>query len=135
MFRDDILLGMPNFTDATQFYAVAETCLSRLLDLPDQTATFSQSNLVLRIHLLNPAAELLFDGRQPPLEIFYGECPGEANITLTLEADLLDEIWQGEHDLRKLLFSGQIQSEGNLLRAMPIIDLIHAFSGICANNG
>lgn len=124
---------MPKFADAAHFYETAEQCLTTLHDLPEQTDSFSHSNLVLRICLLNPAAELLFDGRQPPLEIFYGESPGDANITLTLEADLLDEIWRGQHDLRQLLFSGKIQSEGNLLRATPIIDLLNAISGICTS--
>lgn len=121
---------MPKFANAAHFYDRAEKCFATLHDNPAQTESFSHSNLVLRICLLNPKAELLFDGRQPPLEIFYGERPGEANITLTLEADLLDEIWRGMHDLRQLLFSGKIQSEGNLLKAAPVIDLLCAFSGI-----
>lgn len=121
---------MSIFQNEEQVYQTVQIAIERLAEIPERTASFSHSNLVLRICLINPAAELLLDGRQPPLEVFYGKSPGEANITLTLEADLLHELWLGKQDLRQMLFNGQIQTTGNLLRAIPIIDMLTAFQDV-----
>jgi len=130
MYQLRILYYMSTFQNEEQFYQVVRMATERLAEIPERTASFSHSNLVLRICLTNPTAELLLDGRQPPLEVFYGKSPGEANITLTLEADLLHELWLGKQDLRQMLFNGQIQTTGNLLRAVPIIDMLTAFQEV-----
>lgn len=117
---------MPIFQTEEQLYQTIKTLFARLAETPEKTDSFSQSNLVLRLFLSDPDAEILIDGRQPPLEIFYGARPGEANITLTLTADLLHQLWIGEKELPKMLFSGDVQTKGNLLRATPVIDLLAA---------
>lgn len=123
---------MSIFQSEEHLYQKAQAVFARLAETPKETESFSHSNLVLRLCLSNPDAEILVDGRQPPLEVFYGERPGEANITLTLEADLLHQLWQGEKDLSQMLFGGQIQTKGNLLRATPVIDLMAACQSIYA---
>lgn len=130
---------MQIFQTEEAFYQVIQSLFASLAEMPETTATFSQSNFVLRIYLVNPNAEILIDGRQPPLEVFCGKSPGEANITLTLEADLLHQLWIGEKDLRQMLFNGQIQTKGNMLRATPVIDLLMAcqpvYTELCAEGG
>jgi len=121
---------MSIFQTAEELYQVVQTLFDQLAETPDKSASFSQSNFVLRICLQNPAAEILVDGRQPPLEIFCGERPGEANITLSLEADLLHQFLLGEKELQQMLFNGQIQTKGNMLRAVPVVDLLMACQNV-----
>lgn len=125
-FSRETVTRMPIFQTEEQLYLRVQEVFAMLAETPEQTESFSHSNLVLRLSLRKPDAEILVDGRQPPLEVFYGKRPGEANITLTLEADLLHQIWLGEKDLSQMLFNGQIETKGNLMRATAVIDLMMA---------
>jgi hypothetical protein len=71
----------------------------------------------------DPEAEVLLDGRQPPLEVFYGERPGRADLELKMQADDLHQIWMGHKRLRDSFFNGEIKTRGNVLRASKLTDL------------
>ena len=114
------------FQSEQQVYRVLQAVFERLKENPKSTETFSHSNLVVRVRFTNPEAEVLFDGRQPPLELFYGPRPGDANLEMLLPTDLLHKIWLGEEKLTDALFHGQIKTKGNLLKASSFIELFRA---------
>jgi putative sterol carrier protein len=89
----------------------------------NQIEAFTHSNLVIRITTTAPDAEILLDGRQPPLEVFYGPRPGKANLEVTLPADLLHAIWLGAESASQAFFSGRVKTRGNFTKAMQLIDL------------
>ena len=68
-------------------------------------------------------AEILLDGRQPPLEVFFGERPGRANLEISLEADLLHAMWLGVESTQQAFLTGRIRTRGNLLKAMQLVEL------------
>jgi hypothetical protein len=117
---------MAVFADAEQLYQVLGQVFDRLAEDPAQLDSFTQSNLVIRLRLNTPDAELLLDGRQPPLEVFYGPSPGEANLEFSMDADLLHAIWSGRESTSQAFFSGRIKSKGNLARASHMVDLFRA---------
>jgi hypothetical protein len=90
---------------------------------PANIEAFTRSNLVIRMTTTTPDAEILLDGRQPPLEVFYGPRPGKANLEITLPADLLHAIWLGEESASQAFFNGQVKTKGNFMKAIPLIDL------------
>jgi hypothetical protein len=90
---------------------------------PEKIAPFTHSNLVIRLNLSDPDAEVLLDGRQPPLEVFYGPRPGQANLEFSMSADLLHRLWMNEESTSAAFFSGRIKSKGSLMRATHLIDL------------
>ena len=90
---------------------------------PEHIAPFTHSNLVIRIKTTAPNAEVLLDGRQPPLEVFYGPSPGKANLEITLPADLLHRIWLSEESASQAFFNGHVKTKGNFLKAMQLIEL------------
>lgn len=114
---------MPVYTDADQLYRVLRRVFEKVKERPGAIESFTSSNLVIRLRLTDPDAEVLLDGRQPPLEVFFGARPGKADLELTMTADLLHEVWCGQRKLKDAFFGGQIQSSGNIFLAMNLTDL------------
>jgi hypothetical protein len=114
---------MAVFASDQQLYEVLQSVFARLNAEPEKLASFTHSNLVIRLLLSDPTAEVLLDGRQPPLEVFYGPRPGQANLEFSMPADLLHRIWMGEESTSDAFFSGRIKSKGSLLRASHLVDL------------
>ena len=130
---------MAVFTSEEQLYEVLQSVFERLSNDPEKIAPFTHSNLVIRLNLSDPTAEVLLDGRQPPLEVFYGPRPGQANLEFSMSADLLHRIWMDEESTSTAFFSGRIKSKGSLLRATHLIDLFRhveeIYPGIAADYG
>jgi signal transduction histidine kinase len=80
---------------------------------------------VIRIRAIQPEAEILVDGRQPPLEVFFGARPGLANIEIEVPADLLHRIWLGKESTRDAFFSGRIKTRGNMLKMLKLTELFY----------
>lgn len=114
---------MPVYSEAEQLYAVLRQVFDRVSQRPGAIESFTKSNLVIRLRLTEPEAVVLLDGRQPPLEVFFGARPGRADLELKMTADLLHEIWTSQRKLKDAFFSGQIQTDGNVFRAMKLADL------------
>lgn len=117
---------MPVYQSAEQFYAVMREVFDEVAQHPEYVDAFMHSNLVVRMNVADPDAEILLDGRQPPLEAFFGPRPGRANLEITLSADLLHALWMGTESTRQAFFDGRIQTRGNLLKAMPLIEVFLA---------
>jgi len=114
---------MNQFHSADHLYDTLHALFAQLQADPAAIASFTSSNLVIRMIIEEPDAEVLLDGRQPPLEVFYGPRPGQANLEIRLTSQLLHEIWSGTQEMSQALFSGQIQTTGNVMKATPLLDL------------
>jgi putative sterol carrier protein len=114
---------MAIFHSTEQLYAILQLVFEQVSTQPAQLEPFTKSNLVIRIRLQNPTAEVLLDGRQPPLEVFYGERPGQANLEISLPADLLHAIWLGTESASGAFFGGKVKVKGNMMKALPLMDL------------
>lgn len=114
---------MPVFDSEEQLYRVLQTVFDGVTAHPDNIDAFMRSNLVVRMNFVDPVGEVLLDGRQPPLEVFFGQRPGKANVEFQMKADLLHQIWLGEASMRQAFFSGRIKTKGNLMKALQLADL------------
>jgi hypothetical protein len=103
-----------------QFYAVMKEVFDYVAQHPQHIESFTRSNLVIRMRTTQPEAEMLLDGRQPPLQVFFGPSPGLANLEISMPADLLHNIWLGRESMHKAFYSGRIRTTGNLLKAMQL---------------
>lgn len=124
---------MAVFNSPDQLYTILQSVFEQLNTTPEKIEPFTRSNLVIRLILSDPEAEVLLDGRQPPLEVFYGTRPGQANLEFSMPADLLHRIWMDEESTSEAFFSGRIKSKGNLLRATHLIDLFRHIEEIYPN--
>jgi hypothetical protein len=114
---------MAVFADEVQFYIVMQEVFDFVVRHPQHIESFTRSNLVIRMHTTDPEAEILLDGRQPPLEVFFGPSPGLANLEVTLPADLLHAMWLGKESTHKAFYTGRIRTTGNLLKAMQLAEV------------
>lgn len=114
---------MAIFHSEEQLYQVLQDLFEVVVSRSTNLESFTKSNLVIRMQTHNPTAEVLLDGRQPPLEVFYGTRPGKANLEVIMQADLLHHIWMGSQSASEAFFSGQIKTKGNLMKALPLLDL------------
>ena len=121
---------MPTFVSADHFYAVMQAVFDRLAETPAQIDSFTASNLVIRLTFTDPDAEVLVDGRQSPLEVFFGPRPGKANLEFTMPADLIPRLWLGEESTSAAVFGGKIGITGNILKAVPLLDLFRAAEAV-----
>lgn len=117
---------MAVYQSTEQFYAVMKDVFDYVMLHPDHVATFTHSNLVIRMNTREPDAEILLDGRQPPLEVFLGARPGRANLEISLDADLLHALWMGTESTHLAFMSGQIETRGNLLKALQLAEIFTA---------
>lgn len=111
---------MPVFASAEQFYAVMQEVFDFVAQHPQHIESFTRSNLVIRMRTTQPDAEILLDGRQPPLQVFFGPSRGLANLEVTMTADLLHALWLGAESTHKAFYTGRIRTSGNLLKAMQL---------------
>lgn len=111
---------MAVFQDEQQFYQVMKDVFDYIAAHPQHIESFTRSNLVIRMRTTDPEAEVLLDGRQPPLRVFFGPRPGLANLEVTMEADLLHDIWLGAESTHRAFYTGRIRTSGNLLKAMQL---------------
>ena len=114
---------MAVFSSPDQLYTVLQGVFDALVETDADIDAFTHSNLVVRMTFSAPDAEVLLDGRQPPLEVFYGTRPGQANLEFAMPADLLHAIWLGEESTSQAFFSGRIRTRGNLMAAATLLDL------------
>ena len=114
---------MAVYANAEQFYAVMKEVFDFVVQHPQHIDSFTRSNLVIRMRTTQPEAEILLDGRQPPLQVFFGPTPGLANLEIALSADLLHAMWLGKESTHKAFFTGRIRTNGNLLKAMQLGDV------------
>lgn len=114
---------MPFYASETQLYDVLQAVFDRVRQHPEHIQTFTRSNLVIRMYFADPQGQVLLDGRQPPMEVFFGERPGRADLELTMQADDLHAIWMGQKRLRDSFFNGDIKTRGNVFRASKLTDL------------
>lgn len=130
---------MAIFQSDQQLYEILHIVFEEISATPSNIESFTRSNLVIRLRIEDPVAEVLLDGRQPPLEVFYGPRPGKVNLEVAMKADLLHQIWMGTESASEAFFGGQIKTKGNLLKAMQLLDLFRecetVYAGVAAQHG
>lgn len=114
---------MAVFESSEQFYQVMKDVFDYVVQHPQHLESFSKSNLVIRMSITEPEAEILLDGRQSPLEVFFGPRPGRANLEISVPADLLHDLWLSKESTRAAFFTGKIKTRGNLLKAMQLTEV------------
>lgn len=124
---------MAIFRSEQQLYDVLQDVFEAVTVTPNNIESFTRSNLVIRMQTEDPQAEVLLDGRQPPLEVFYGPRPGKANLEISMKADLLHGIWSSQQSASTAFFSGQIRTKGNLLKATELLDLFRECEAVYPN--
>ena len=130
---------MAVYQSTDQFYQVMNDVFAYVIQHPQHIDSFTRSNLVIRMRTTDPDAEILLDGRQPPLGVFFGPTPGQANLEISLPADLLHELWLGRESTHRAFYTGRIRTTGNLLKAMQLSEVFaeaeHIYPTVALQHG
>ena len=118
---------MPFFTNSEELYEVLKLLFSRIGENdPGAARAISRSRLLMRLRLSSPSAIVTFNGRQDPLEIFYGASTLRPDIELDMPADMLHQILLSELPLKKAVASGKMKVRGPFLKAFVFGDIFRS---------
>jgi len=115
---------MTFYEDVSRLHAV----LRRLFDEiesanPRAADLLHRSRLLIRLKTTAPTTDIWINGRQRPLDIYFGHARLHANLEVALTGDSLHQILLGELSLTKALGSGRLQVEGPIWKAKALADL------------
>ena len=114
---------MAVYADAEQFYAVMKEVFDFVVQHPQHIDSFTRSNLVIRMRTTEPDAEILLDGRQPPLQVFFGPRPGWRTWRSRCRPTCCTTCGWDKESTHKAFYTGRIRTSGNLLKAMQLGDV------------
>ncbi len=117
---------MAVFATIEEYYNVMRRLFERMRDENGAEGVIHQARLVLRLRTTDPQAVITVNGRRKPMEITYGENHVQADLDITLPADLLHDIWLNRVSLRESFFAGEIKVKGPIVRAMQVAPLFEA---------
>jgi putative sterol carrier protein len=118
---------MAIFSSSDQLYDTLRILFTRMeTEDPMAAEGLLKSRLRIQFRCSAPEALVLFDARERPLQILYGESAKmKVDLDVELTGDALHEILLGELRLTKALGSGQLKPNGPVWKAMKLADLFH----------
>ncbi len=114
---------MPFYSDSNTLNDVMQTLFDRLSRTPGATDQFARSKLIIHVHISEPEAFILLNGRSRPVRFRFQPDSNPPDLALYLAADTLHKIWLSEIRLRDAFFGGQIKTKGSVFKAMQLAPL------------
>ena len=115
---------MPYYHDSNQLLEMMQAVFSQVArDNPQATNVLSDSKLILRLKISDPALDVTFNGRKKPPEITYGKTPLRPDLDVSLSADSLHAIMLGDLPLGSALGSGKMKVQGNVIKSFVMKDI------------
>ncbi len=119
---------MAVFKDAEELYL----CIADMMDYCSKDEKIGpkikESNLVIRFIYEDPASRITVDAKNDAqkgyFNIFRGENPLQADVTMEMSADIAHQFWLGKVNLMSALTRGEMRAQGPIpaiMRMLPII--------------
>ncbi len=117
---------MPIYSNTEQFYTCTRELFARIRQgNSHSTDGILKNRLVIRLRVRDPEAEIVLDGRQPPLKSSFGPSTLRPELDIEMSADTLHFIMLGELPLGRALGKGLLKVKGPIFKTMPLADLFH----------
>ena len=117
---------MPFYSDTEQFYTCTRALFARISQNNSHSADgILKARLVIRMRVHDPEAEIMLDGRQPPLKSSFGSSTLRPELDIEMSADTLHLIMLGELPLGQALGKGLLKVKGPIFRTLPLAELFH----------
>ncbi|NOZ48897.1 MAG: SCP2 sterol-binding domain-containing protein [Chloroflexi bacterium] len=114
---------MPFYPDSDTLNDTMQALFDRLSRTPGATDQFAKSKLVIHVHISQPQAFILLNGRSRPVRFRFAPNSTPPDLSLYLDADILHQIWLSQIRLRDAFFAGQIKTKGSVFKAMQLAAL------------
>lgn len=116
---------MPVYQSTDEFHSVLQEGFQRLGADPQALNDFQRRRMTVVLQTHDPETAVVIDGRANPVKTSFGNSAGQADLRLTMGADLLHDILMGNASVKASFMSGAVQVTGNVFRAMQLADLFH----------
>lgn len=113
---------MPVFTDTEHFYSVLVPFFNRLKDDPDIGPKVLASGLVIRFDYTEPDATISIDC--PNNAVVQGDPDVNADVTLSMKAEIAHKFWLGNINLMVALTRRQMIAKGPIAKIMKLLPII-----------
>lgn len=121
---------MPVFRDADQFYDCIGTLMDRAKRDPEVGLKIAKSNIVIRFQYWNPDATTTVNAKTPPpqegdyVDVIHGPCDLDADVVMSMEADVAHQFWLGKVNLVAALSKGQIKATGPISKIIKLLPAV-----------
>jgi hypothetical protein len=92
----------------------------RAMNDPQTLRELRSARMVLRLDISDPPAMVTVDGKATTPQFQCGPSNAHADLVLHTRMDVIHQVWLNQIKLRDAFFSGQIQVDGSVLRAMSL---------------
>lgn len=115
---------MPFYADTEHFYSNLRALFACIAaNHPRASDAITAARLVIRLSTTAPAAEIVINGRQKPVETTFGVNTARPDLDIQLAADTLHRILLGELSLSKALGTGQLRVHGPIWKTLALSEL------------
>ena len=115
------------YRDETQLYS----CLGQLFDqveadMPQAADSLLKAKLSIRFNVTEPAALLLINAKERPLQIEYGRANNlKPDLEVDITGEALHQILLGQLSLTKAVGSKKVKPKGPVWKVMALADLFY----------
>ncbi|MCC6605944.1 MAG: SCP2 sterol-binding domain-containing protein [Anaerolineae bacterium] len=115
------------YRDETHLY----DCLGQLFgqveaDIPQATDSLLKAKLSIRFNVTDPAALLLINAKERPLQIEYGRANNhKPDLEVDITGEALHQILLGQLSLTKAVGSKRVKPKGPVWKVMALADLFY----------
>jgi hypothetical protein len=113
---------MSTFSYAAEVYKYIGGVFRIAADHPEIGAKMRAANITMQVNYSDPAASLTVRF-QEPMEVVDGGQDDNADVRLSMPADIAHKYWRGEYNLAVGLAKGQVKAKGpvnKILKLVPI---------------
>jgi len=113
---------MSTFSDAAEVYKYVGGVFRIAADHPEIGPRMRAANITMQVNYSDPAASLTIRF-QDPMEVVDGGQDDDADVRLSMPADIAHKYWRGEYNLAVGLAKGQVKAKGpvnKILKLVPI---------------
>jgi hypothetical protein len=110
------------FADANDVYNRIGRVMQELASDPDLIPVFEEADTCVRYELHDPEAAITVDSRGgAPVRVDLGASENEAEVVISMEADVAHRYLLGEIDMTVALARGQITAEGPVTKILAVL--------------
>ncbi|WP_354698825.1 hypothetical protein DSM112329_04523 [Paraconexibacter sp. AEG42_29] len=113
---------MPIFENASEVYRYVGGIYRAAAEHPEVGSQLAAAALTLRVQHTDPDAVLTIRLHEP-MTVEEGGPGPDADVVLTMPADIADRYWRGEYNLAVGLAKGKVQATGDIARLLPLLPL------------
>ena len=113
---------MPFFKDADEVYKYIGGVFRAAAEHPEAGPGLKAAGLVMQVNYTDPESSLTIR-MQEPMTVEDGGQDDDADVKLTMPADIADRYWRGEYNLAVGMAKGKVKARGpvnKILKLVPV---------------